>query len=570
MHQKRTKNRNPVNRFLEIFAAVCLAVLFMMPTKSAAADPTHFWISPTGEYTVDAIGITEVNEKTYLFLPGSLDLNAYRIGFDSETLSLNGEELQSGQTTSSVLSFDEKNILVFKNGAKKKKISLILMKGDALPYMHITTESGSLRKVHQDKKNKEKGNMVLFETDGSRLYDGELKHFKMRGNASTKYRKRNYAIKLTQGTNLLGMGKAKKWILLGNHLDKSLIRNQMTFDIARYAGLEYTPECRQIFLYVNHEYMGLYLLTEKIEVDDDRVNIRNLEKETEALNELKLEEYPPFGKKDLKAGNQKGFQIPNEPEDISGGYIVEFDHDFHKYKEVSSGYITKRGMGLIIQAPEFSSEAQMQYITGLMQSFENAIFAKDGKDPDTGKHYSEIADFDSLVNKYLINEVSKNYDSNMSSEYFYKPDDSVSTKVFAGPVWDLDNTYADYARPDTQKNLKPGGIYAGARGTLHFWWPALYRQPDFYRAVVKRYYETYVPATEILLGLREETDQLKSIDTYAAAIKESTKMEFVRYPSLKMKQNQVQTGSNQEENMNYLKNFITKRIEFLSGEWTRE
>ena len=570
MPDLKKKNRRAPGHCLFAFAFFCLLLILMIPVTGMAAQPAGFWISPTGEYTVEAIGITQVNQSCYLFLPGNLDLSQYKIGFDSESLLLNGTETTTAKVSASALSMELPNSLVFVNGKKKKKTELTLVKGDALPSMHITTQSGSLSKIHKNKSNKEPGEMVFRDADGSLIYDGELKHIKMRGNASTSYRKKNYAIKLKQGTNLLGMGKAKKWILLGNHLDKSLIRNQMTFDMARYAGLDYTPECRQIFVYINHEYLGLFLLTEKIEVDDDRVNIRNLEKETEDLNEEKPETFPADGKMNPKAGNFKGFLIPNEPDDISGGYLIEYDQDWHKYLEIPSGCVTKRGRTLTIHSPEYCSMAQIQYITGLMQSFENAIFAKDGKDPDTGKHYSEIADLDSLVNKYLINEISKNYDSNMSSEYFYKPDDSVSEKIHAGPVWDLDNTYADYARADTVDNLKPTGMHASRKGKLSYWWPALYRQPDFYRAVVRRYHERFVPALEILLGLREEDEQLKSLETYAAAIEKSVKMEYVRYPMLKEKRNKVQTGTNLRENIEYLRKFITKRMEFLSGEWTLE
>ena len=556
--------------FFAMFCSVLLPAVMIPSVSRGAGNPANLWISATGEYSVDAIGITQVDDKSYLFLPGNLDMNTCRIGFDSEKVFLNGEELHSAQTPASVLHDEETNELLFVNGLRKRKITLVLMRGDNLPSIHITTESGSLKKIHQNKKNKEPGCIVLCDADRSRICEGELKHIKMRGNASTKYRKRNYAFKLTHGSNLLGMGRAKKWVLLGNHLDKSLIRNQITFDMARYAGLDYTPECRQVLLYINHEYLGLYLLTEKIEVDDDRVDIRDLEKETEALNEKRPEEYPAFGRTGITTGNCKGFQIPNEPDDISGGYIIEYEHDMHKYTGIISGCITKRGRCLRVVSPEYCSEAQINYISSLMQHFENAIFAKDGRDPDTGKHYSELADFDSLVNKYLINEVSKNYDSNISSEYFYKPDDSVSTKIYAGPVWDMDNTYGDYARPDTKKNLKPGGIYTGARGTLHFWWPGLYRQPDFYQAVVKRYHDTFVPAIEILLGLREGNGQLKSIDTYAAAIEKSSEMEFVLYPMLKTKRYQVQTGATPRENIEYLKRFIAQRMEFLSGEWIQK
>ena len=108
------------------------------------------------------------------------------------------------------------------------------------------------------------------------------------------------------------------------------------------------------------------------------------------------------------------------------------------------------------------------------------------------------------------------------------------------------------------------------KGSLHYWWPELYRQPDFYQALVKRYHETFVPALEILLGRREESETLKSIDSYAAAISDSVAMDYVRYPTLKAKNNKIQTGTNLEENVAYLKNFISERMKYLSGEWKAE
>ena len=554
-----------------IAAVFCILLLSALPGNSFAASKAPvFWISPTGEYSIDAINVYQDDGKAYLFLPGNTDLTEYRIGFDSETLRINGEEAVYSQTPASVLSTEKANDIVLTNKKKKTKMSLTVMEGSALPSMYILTESGSLKMIHKDKKEKEAGSLILYDSDGSCLYSGSLKHIKMRGNSSVKYQKKNYAIKLENGASLLGMGKAKRWILLGNHLDKSLIRNQMVFDIARYAGMAYTPDCRQVAVYINHEYMGLYLLTEKIEPDDDRVDIRDLGKETKRLNENDPETYPVFGNHYANRGSMKGFSIPNEPDDITGGYIIEYDHDLHNYAAEPSVFVTDRCMAVIVHSPEYCSEAQIRYISGLMQGFENAIFTQGGRDPETGKHYSEFVDFDSLVNKYLINEISKNYDSNMASEYFYKPDDSVSEKVYAGPVWDMDNTFGIYARADTRNILLPTGMLASRRGALHYWWPELYRQPDFYQAVVERYHETFVPALEILLGQREESENLKSIDTYAAAIEKSAAMEYARYPYLKRKRYQIQTGSNLKENADYLKKYITKRMKYLSGVWITE
>ena len=82
------------------------------------------------------------------------------------------------------------------------------------------------------------------------------------------------------------------------------------------------------------------------------------------------------------------------------------------------------------------SAAQGEYASALLNSFERAIFASDGVDSETGRHYTEIADFDSLVRKYMIEEVCKNYDGNKSSQYFFKDSDAVDPLLYAGPVWD--------------------------------------------------------------------------------------------------------------------------------------
>ena len=555
-----------LKRFTVILLMLVLCLLFP-DVCSAQSNTPELWVSPSGGLTADAIKVSRVNEKYYFFLPGGADLSGLRIGTNADAVLLNGHDLDPTSCTAEVFSETEPNELVFVMGKTRREMTLTVLRGSKIPSVYITTESGSLKKIHRDKANKEPGFIVMHDADNRDIYRGSLKHFKMRGNSSVNYKKKNYAIKLEAGANLLGMGKAKKWALLGNYLDKSFIRNQMNFDTARYVGLGYTPDCRQTALYINNEYMGLYLLTEKIEIDDDRVDIRNLEKETEKLNSEALSSYPMSGSRFNALGNFKAVEIPKDPDDITGGYILEFEHMRSGYDAEPSAYCTKHGMMLIIHAPEYCSTAQAKYISGIMQSFENAIFAKNGIDPGTGKHYSEIVDMDSLVNKYLINEVTKNYDANMSSEYYYKPEDSVSTKVFAGPVWDLDNTYGDYSRGNNRAVLNPETMLASNKGSQDYWWPALYRQPDFYQAVVARYHERFVPALEILLGLREESDTLKSIETYASAIRESAAMEYVLYPELKQKRNQVQTGSNPDENVQYLKDYITKRMAFLSGVW---
>ena len=546
-------------------AAILLILSALLCAFTAAAeDEPLFYVSPDGEWTAQAITLTEVKKENYLFLPGNTDKGSLKIGLKNGTgATLNGAPVTGEETAADL---KEKNTL----SAGGRSIRFTVMQGSPdLPALYITTDTGSMKKIDGSKKYKETGWLVMTGGSGGTEYDGSLEHMKLRGNASTRYTKKNYQIKLADSTDLLGMGKAKKWILTGNWLDESFIRNEMTYDLAEYIGLPYTPERQQAELYVNHEYLGLYLFSEKIEIRKSRVNIADLEEATELLNPEKLSAYRPATKKVSANAFYKAYSIPENPEDITGGYIVEYEFQKSRYETEPSYYRTKRKRGLIIKSPEYASVEQMQYISNFMQGFENAICAADGVDPDTGKHYSDFVDMDSLVRKYMINEFSQNYDGNSSSEFFFKPSDNQSTKAFAGPVWDLDNSYADFAQNYNKKQiLSAGYLFIGEAGKGLYWWPNLYGHEDFRKEIRRAYNAVFGRGVRIILGTEEDPDGvLKSLDQYAAAIESSVAMNLARYPDLFAERGGVQTGKSFRENIEYLRTFIQGRTAYLEEAW---
>lgn len=543
-----------------------LALLLAVPLFPArAAESFSLWVSPDGEKTAAAIQWYKVEKDYYLFLPGNADVNSLRIGYSgNKDVLMNGRVVAQGESASLL---QPGTICQLTVGSTLYNLH-ILQGSPGLPALYITTESGSLKKIHEKKANKEPGTLIFVNGAGQTEYDGALTHIKMRGNSSTTFAKKNYQIKLETGVNLCGMGKSRTWILTGNYRDKSLLRNQITMDMALYAGLDNTPEHLSAELYINNEYMGLYMFSEKVMIDDDRVAINDLEAETEALNELELSDYARTGAASATPGKYKAYEIPVNPDDITGGYLVEFEAYSSRYKEEASVYHTLHKSTLVIKSPEYCSVEQMAYISGYMQSFENAIFSPDGVDPNTGRHYTQLMDLSSLVTKYLVEEVSKNYDGNSSSMFFYKPSDSESPVAFAGPAWDYDSAYGSYAREDNAKRVLTGdGLWIATKSGTRYWWPALYKQPDFYQAVVEMYESSFRPAMEILLGLREETDTLRSLDSYAEEIRLSTDMNLLRWPRVKYPTTAAQTGYTFDENIDFLKNFIDERLQYLNGLW---
>lgn len=542
-------------------------LLCMMMPMAQAADRVTLWVSGDGSHGVDAIEWYVNKNVYYLFLPGNVDKAVLKIGFSgTEQIKIDGKPVQAGD--SAAVLPDGKGVVT---DARGKKYTLQVMQGSKdIPALYITTESGTLDKIHAKKTNKEAGSLVFVTPEGEKVYDGELSHIKMRGNSSTTFKKKNYQIKLEDGTNLMGMGKSRTWILTGNSRDKSLLRNQITLDMAMHSGLSYTPEHISAEVYINNQYMGLYLFSEKVMIDDDRVDITDLEAMNENLNG-NVEEAAMVGPKKATKGQFKAYQLAKDPEDITGGYLIEFESYPSRYKDEASAYHTERAMTLVIKSPEYASVAQMEYITGFMQGFENAIFSKDGTDPESGKHYAEFVDMQSLVNKYMIEEISKNYDGNNSSMFFYKPADSQSPIAFAGPVWDYDSAYGSYAQERNKRVLEGKGFWINNATGKAYWWPALYKQADFQAAVKEQYQLVFKPALEILLGLREApANGLCSLDDYAKSIEDSAAMNLVRWPALKNPSTVAKTGHTFEMNIDYLRKFLQDRYEFLNKEWAAE
>ena len=278
-------------------AFFCIALLLTCTAVCTSAETFFFYVSANGEFSSDAITLTRSSGNYYLFLPGQLRpdlLKVAYIGTQDEVL-LNGTVLQQ-DTSAAVLQHE--NLLEYGN----RRIRFTVMQGSPeLPVLYITTETGNLDKINASKKYKEPGHMLMTDSDGNTVYDGVLNYIKIRGNASIKFAKKNYQIKLEKGKNLLGMGKARKWILSANWLDKSFIRNELSYDLAEYMGLSFTPQHSQAELYVNHEYIGLYLFSEKVEINNNRLEIRDLEEETEKLNSRSLSDFKRIVRK-LKNG----------------------------------------------------------------------------------------------------------------------------------------------------------------------------------------------------------------------------------------------------------------------------
>ncbi len=429
---------------------------------------------------------------------------------------------------------------------------VIFMYSSDLPVLFLRTDSGGMEEIHEDKEAGEAGEVVLFGENGERLYAGDAERIKGRGNSTWGLSKKPYQFKLCEKVDFFGFGEAKSFNLIANGYDETRLRNRIVMELAKELGMDYVPEGRMVDLYVNDIYYGNYYLTEKIGVGSESVAIRDMEEVPDAV--YSPEELEKLERMESKDGDRKWTEIAYEEKDISGGYLLERELP-SRFKETASGFVTKQGDCYALQSPEYASREQVEYIAGLMQEFQDAVDERDGIHPGTGKHYSEYIDVASFVQKYLVEEISKNYDGGVTSSFFYKPEDTVSSKIFAGPVWDYDVAFGNCNLDEIASN--PVGITKlnnHVYGTELF--ARLYEKEDFYREIQDLYEEKALPFLENLLE--------GGIDEMVAQSRDSAKMDSIRWEELA---NRYQYYEEYDNSVRYLKWFIEKRMEFLNEVW---
>lgn len=494
-------------------------------------------------------------EKTaYLFLPSYADMNDVRISFvGADRIVFAGGEkeiaLKNGEHIGA-LACDESYQLIFcdRKGRELAGQKMVIMHSANLPAAFMETDSGSMEQLNADKNYEERGRIVLFDTDGTVVCVDELDRISGRGNSTWAHPKKSYGIRLHNREDLFGMGSADSWVLLSNVEDPAYIRNKITYEMAIAAGMEGSPESRYIDLYINHTYHGMYQLCEKVEIDAERVSIANLEEENERLNK-DIEKSGHF-----ETEKRKGMVLVTEPGDLTGGYLLERDVP-EKYREEISGFITDNlGDLYTIKEPAYASEAEVDYISGFVNDMEKAIVSENGINPDTGMSYMEYIDQRSFAQKYVLEELTKNNGGGATSSFFYKPQDSVSTKLYAGPVWDYDKAYADLTGlNESTKDL----CYLTLRGsnpTKLF--RQLNRHPEFREEVSACYGEFFSDY------MQEIVDE--KIDEYAMEIQSSIPMDQIRWREAE------DDPFNYDYELKRIKEFLSERKQFLDEVWTEQ
>lgn len=507
-------------------AGVCLLLLLFV---SCAKDGSGLVlkVNPFADNDHTVIICTKTEEGVYtLFLPADADRTALYIRYSGGALRC-GEEIVPNKTVTDFFSSGDEFLL----SRGKECYTLRVMQSKYLPAVFIDSEK-SLRWLHKDKSNKSPGTIVTIE-DGCMMTCSALRYIKGRGNSTwhadesiPHNDKRPYNIKLEQPESILGMSKAKKYCLLANVQDSTLIKNTVALELAQELGVSSALECRQADLYINGDYRGNYLLTESIGVGEGRVEINDTEELNEAANgSAKLTDFPLREERDGDLVYCRWREMPCEAEKDRWAFLLEQD-----VKNVTENdlciFFSNASRCMALKNPENASREQVETAAVIYCAAEDALYSGNGYSSD-GRYYSELINVDSVVRAYLLQELVVNLYGCSESMFFYIPESS--RMIFMGPVWDFDLT-------SCERDYNIWCVCSSLCGGVS-WFSAAFRHKDFRERTAELwafFLEEYPLAwlTEYVNGLAARNCASAVMDSYrwgiASYSPESTRIGYQR------------------------------------------
>ncbi len=278
-----------------------------------------------------------------------------------------------------------------------------------------------------------------------------LAQMNIRGNSSRHFVKYGYALNLVDelGNNapaqMMGMDSHHDWVIHGPILDKTLIRNYMWYNIGGEI-MDYAPNARFFEMFINGEYEGLYLMTERITAGDSNSRL-NLS--------------------------------VNKKNNTFTGYCVRYDRGTDELKDLDTFTMYTEKTGQILNlvypgtkniTPELKAKIEAEF-----SEFERMLYSSDFNHPTNG--YSAYIDIDSFVDYFIINEFTSNYDAGRVSTYLYKDIDG----LYKFCIWDFNSACDNYQEEamDREAFFIPNAV----------WFEALMRDEAFVERIIERYRE---------------------------------------------------------------------------------
>lgn len=278
----------------------------------------------------------------------------------------------------------------------------------------------------------------------------KLSQVKGRGNSSwgastVLFGKYAYNMKLDSATALFDLPKSKSFCLLANNADESMLRNAFIYQLADNIGLYDSPKFRFVDIYDNGEYMGQYLITEKVDVADKNKLVCG--NSIDDLNEdagAEFYEDKEYWKRENDIGYAEisnGVDLDNNADFVNkyqttGTYLLEFEIPKRVDAEVSF-FKSNQGQDVVLKSPEFATKGEVEFIKNKFNEMENLVYNNASLE-----ELNKVMDLDSFAKMYLIQEFSSNLDAAATS--YYITYNCAEGRFVASPVWDYDWALGQY------------------------------------------------------------------------------------------------------------------------------
>lgn len=389
-----------------------------------------------------------------------------------------------------------------------------------LPAIHMSLNDCTLEEIHDGATGiPYEGNTL--DLDGKEYTNVRVKG---RGNSSWKMPRRSYQIKLHNRDSVLGMPQAKKWLLIANYADASMMRNKLMYDLPGQM-MDFAPQSEFADLWIDGDYQGVCLVCQRIATGKTSLNLKSEQ-----------------------------------------GILAEIDtfywHDADSYFKSNYSpavFTLKDSPADDMEKEDSLARKSFSDFEDYVRRFEDLLYAEE-KD---WEQISSMMDVDSFVAFYLLEEFSENPDSCRTSLYMYQdgPDDV----LHMGPVWDFDKAlgyaqkgkYGGDPERDYVSNIQE---YMGTENDCT-WYTELMKIPEFQDAV-QDYYQT--TARDVFLS----SGQL--IEDYRHRIAKSAEYTESIWPVAEIAENcghdPVQFSC-WNDAVDYLKNWTKKRIQYFDQKW---
>ncbi len=416
-----------MKKLVVILAILVMAVLLATGITAATA-PTKLWVAPTDTNGLPAqidlfkqkTGGTNNNPiYTYqLFLPGNVTLANCFLSWDGDTQAVvDGNTYANGLCP--IPPLETEKSIAFKNGSQTLvSLKVVVYQGSSAVtpiFIEIDESQGTIAAMKSSKDNSCSGIIYI----GGQQYT--LSKMKGRGNATwdNAQDKKPYNITLGSKINFPGIDsdKTKKWSLLAEVLDRSLLCNRAGYHLAHELGVGQDTASADVWM--NGEYQGCYTVTPKT---DSFVT-----KDGFMIEQDNYKEDP------IASGGDPQFTL-NGLKEASGWSSC---YNRITVKKIGDNLLGKNEQGEVDESPE-RLQAVADEIQAWLQDAWDAIRSDTGYN-SKGKYYTDYIDIESFAKMYLMHEYVKSYDVCAGSILFHRDGQTEVFKLIAGPLWDLDN-----------------------------------------------------------------------------------------------------------------------------------